>query len=104
MEKFIIKCPNCGYEYLPNEIFYPQDLGDAHNVYRDLEGKILYYDGNNLDTEAEYKCDGCDCKFKVRAEVRFFTFEDKKKNFSEDYTIKLKSKKSTEPNQLWDDK
>ena len=104
MEKFVIKCPNCGYEYLPNEIYYPQDLGNAHNVYRDLEGKILYYDGANIDNEAEYICDGCNCKFKVKADIKFFTYEDKKKNFSEDYSIKLNIKKKAEQTNLWDDK
>jgi DNA-directed RNA polymerase subunit RPC12/RpoP len=103
MEKYVIKCPNCGYEYLPNEIYYPQDLGNAHNVYRDLEGKILYYDGSNIDTEAEYICDGCKCKFKVKAEVKFFTTEDKKKNVNEEYVIKLKPKKQQDESNLWED-
>lgn len=104
MEKFVIKCPSCGYEYLPNEIYYPQDLGDAHNIYRDIEGKILYYDGLNLDNEAEYICDSCKCKFKVKADIKFFTYEDKKKNFNEDYSIKLNIKKKVAQNNLWEDK
>lgn len=89
MEKFIIKCPECGYEYLPCEIYYPQDLGNAHNIVRDMEGKILYYDGGNIDTSAEYKCDNCNTFFRVEAKINFSSFKDELKNKS-DYRIKVR--------------
>lgn len=105
--KLTIKCPECGYEYLPCEIYYPQDLGKATNIVRDMEGKIIYYDGSTIDTDAEYKCDNCNTVFKVDAKISFFTSKDAIKNGS-DYVIKLnpnKPKKEIEQtNDLWEDK
>lgn len=101
--KLVIKCPECGYEYLPCEIYYPQDLGRATNIIRDMEGKILYYDGSNMDTEAEYKCDNCKTVFKVDARVSFFTTKDSVKS-GDDYVIKLGKKSATkevEQTDIW---
>ena len=41
----IIKCPYCGYNYVPAEIMMPDDfLGKPENIVRDALGKILYHD------------------------------------------------------------
>lgn len=42
-----IKCPHCGYEYLPAELFIADDLvgtPESNGVVRDALGKILYVD------------------------------------------------------------
>ena len=47
----VIKCPHCGREYLPVEIFYPASFfGKPTTVYRDEQGKI-----ENIETEYERK-------------------------------------------------
>ena len=71
-EKLIIKCPHCGYEYLPNEIFYPKELlGDASNIVRDEKGKIIFHEGNNMNLKEEYVCDWCNKTFtaEIKAEI-----------------------------------
>ena len=41
--KFItIACPNCGYEYLPAELFVStRAFGNPGEIYRDDNGKII---------------------------------------------------------------
>lgn len=78
MEKTtIIKCPHCGCEYLPCEIFLPKDfLGTSRNVVKDDEGKILSFDKASMDTHEEYICDKCGKLFKVDAKVEFTTSKE----------------------------
>ena len=39
----VIKCPHCGYEMIPAEIFYPDSLlGTPKTIVRDALGKIIY--------------------------------------------------------------
>lgn len=42
----VIKCPHCGAEYLPSEIFMPEDIlgGAPKNLIKDPLGKVLYAD------------------------------------------------------------
>ena len=49
MKKNSIKCPHCGREYLPGEIFMPKSfLGQPKNVIKHpTEGSVLAYDGDN---------------------------------------------------------
>lgn len=91
MRKFyVIKCPKCGYEYLPEEIFYPKSfLGNAKNIVRDENGKILYFDEDSMNTKEEYICDNCDCAFDVDAKVEFSTKINVVKDFSEDYETSI---------------
>lgn len=80
----IIKCPCCGREYLPGEIFLPNYLvGQPTEVLRGLDGEILSHSGQEMDLEETYVCDGCKTKFKVKAEVSF-TAEVVKDIFDED--------------------
>lgn len=67
-----IKCPYCGCEYLPAEIFYPDDfLGTPLNIIKDENHEIIGFDGNNMNTEETYVCDVCGKTFKVDAVVTF---------------------------------
>ena len=68
----VIKCPHCGAEYLPAEIFYPKYfLGSVSDVIKDGDGKIITYDGSGMDTTETYECDYCKTKFEARAKVSF---------------------------------
>ena len=76
-----IRCPYCGAEFLPSEI-YLRDyfLGKATKVYRNEKNKIESFDGIDQDLTEEFSCDMCDKKFKVVAEIRYkvqgIEFED----------------------------
>lgn len=67
-----LKCPVCGAEYLPGEIFLPEHfLGQPKNMEKDFRGKILYYEGTNQDLVETYTCDKCMSNFKVIAKINY---------------------------------
>lgn len=86
----IIKCPHCGWEYLPGEIFYPENVvGHPKQVIRDALGKILYEeykeDCEPLSEET-YVCDGCGKEFVVEIETKFKTKEQEEQiDFTSEY-------------------
>jgi hypothetical protein len=87
--KNFIKCPYCGYEYVPSEIYYPGDLlGHPKNIYRDIDGKIEKVDKKASLTET-YTCDKCDKMFKVSANICFATSKLEELNFDDDYAVPL---------------
>lgn len=74
MSTLIIRCPKCGQEYLPAEIYYPNDfLGKPNHILKDSDGKIENYQNNNMNLEETYICDKCKTKFKTIATVDFTT-------------------------------
>jgi len=84
----VIVCPHCGYEYLPGEIFYPNNVvGQPTNIIRDTLGKILYeeyLEGKEPLAEEQYCCDNCgrpfvvevDAHYKVREEIEELDFSN----------------------------
>ena len=90
-----IKCPYCGQEYLPSEIYVPKAFfGTQKNIERSYDGKIVDYDGDDMDLRESYKCDCCDNIFYVDTQIKFVTSkEDEKYNFDSDYSTELKVKK-----------
>lgn len=62
-----IKCPYCGWEYLPGEIFCPNSVvGQPETVLRDQLGHILYdeYKEDQLpEMDETYVCDNCNKPF-----------------------------------------
>lgn len=85
-----ITCPHCGREYLPAEIFYPNEFfGRPQDVERLNNGKIENFCGKTMNTEEEYICDGCLTKFKVMAKVTFTTKEISKYDMSKAYVTNL---------------
>lgn len=90
----IIKCPVCGAEYLPAEIYIPDSfLGKPEYIDKNLTKHIESYFGKNMDLVERYKCDNCDTMFKVIARVQFVTVEEKDLDFKKPYSTKLNIKK-----------
>lgn len=90
----IIKCPHCGYEYLPCEIYLPGSfLGESDQIVRDALGKIIYeeYDPDNEPNMTEhYICDNCNKAFIIEAMVTYRTREEEEElDFSQEYTSLL---------------
>ena len=71
----VIKCPNCGCEYLPAEIYLPDTfLGKPRKIDKEhITGKILDYMGSSMNLTETYTCDKCDTEFKVIANINFNT-------------------------------
>lgn len=84
------KCPHCGAQYLPGEIFIPGALiGHPEDVVRDSFGKLLYEDyqiGKEPDMIERYICDYCDKPFIVEATITYKTREEEpEKDFKNQY-------------------
>ena len=85
-----IKCPHCGAEYLPSEIYIPEDfLPDCDDVTRDEEGKLVACHSNALNLSEEYTCDYCGHRFSVEAQVSFKTSVNELHDYGHDYETQL---------------
>ena len=85
-----IVCPKCGREYLPAEVYYPnQFLGRPRDINKLNNGKIESFDGQTMNLEETFVCDGCNTAFKAIATVKFRTVELKKYDFSKSYVTSL---------------
>lgn len=88
----IIKCPICGCEYLPSEIYYPNDfLGKPKDIVKDTYGKILSFNGNSMNDTEYFKCYSCGADFEVVATTNFVAKPIG--NSEKPYTTKLKKEK-----------
>lgn len=81
----IIKCPHCGCEYLPGEIYMPNSLiGQPDEVIRDSFGKIIYEDyfteAREPSFEEHFTCEQCEKPFIVEATVTYKTKEELPEN------------------------
>ena len=77
----IIKCPHCGAEYLPGEIYTPGSLiGQPDDIVKDSMGRILYEDYSSADREPDqtehFICDYCDKPFIIEATTTYKTKEE----------------------------
>ena len=95
--KFItITCPNCGYEYLPAELFVANvAFGNPGDIQRNDEGKIIDFTGKSLDLKETYECDKRGKTFKINGKMNFNVELDKTLDFDEDYSFKLTDDKIT---------
>lgn len=70
-----IKCPYCGGEYVPSEIFMPSEIeGKTEDIIKDPVGKILYVsyqEGYEPLTAGRYTCDACNRSFVVEPTVSY---------------------------------
>ena len=86
----IVECPNCGYEYLPSEIFIPKYyFGKPYNIERTEDGKLLSYEGTSVDLFETYKCDKCNKEFRVVSKLQLTTELTFPGSFDEEYVTKL---------------
>ena len=91
----VIKCPRCGAEYLPGEVFLPNAIiGQPDEVVRDSLGKIIYEDYYSVDREPclteSFTCEYCNKPFVIEAVVSYKTKEETpEKNFKEQYVSLL---------------
>ena len=71
----VIKCPHCGAEYVPAEIFMPGDLvGRTDSVIKDALGKTIYVDyleDEQPATSETYTCDICGHTFIVEPVIQY---------------------------------
>lgn len=73
-KKTSIKCPNCGWEYLPGEIYMPRSfIGQPKNIIKDENGNVLGYDAEDMNTVETFECEHCGQLFKIDATVTFKT-------------------------------
>ena len=84
----VIKCPHCGSEYLPGEIYMPDE------VIRDSLGKIIYEDYTTDDRAPEmvshFTCEECNKPFVVEATVTYkVKVEAPEKDFTSQYVSLL---------------
>ena len=57
-ESIVIKCPNCGVEYLPGEIYIPNNLvGQPKDIERTIDGKIDVYSGIPQNLTETFECE-----------------------------------------------
>lgn len=84
------KCPHCGAQYLPGEIYMPGALiGQPEDIVKDSLGKILYEDyaeGKEPVMIEHFICDYCNKPFVVEATITYKTAaEEPEKDFSSQY-------------------
>lgn len=89
-----VKCPHCGWEYLPCEIFMPNDFaGKSKNIIRDALGKILYVefeDGFEPEQKEKYICDNCGKEFTAQCSMAATTdVIDEAEDFSNEFVSLL---------------
>jgi hypothetical protein len=91
----VIRCPHCGAEYLPGEIYMPGDIiGQPDELVKDSLGKIIYEDYSTEDrvpnlTES-FTCEYCEKPFIIEAIVTYKTKEEvPEKDFSTQYVSLL---------------
>lgn len=87
-----IKCPSCGREYHPAEIYVPDYFfGRPTLIERDATtGRIKDFYGTDMDLNESYICDRCNTPFSISAKIQFTTNEDVKFNSGREYKTQLK--------------
>lgn len=96
MKDVFISCPHCGRQYLPAEIYYPNEFfGRPHDIDR-LNGlKIESYLGQSMKLDEDYECDNCLRKFRVTAKIQFKVDALSKYDMSKAYVTNLFDDKIT---------
>ena len=91
----VIRCPHCGTEYLPGEIYMPGSLiGQPDEIVKDGLGKIIYEDYTTEDRAPDmvehFTCESCDKPFVVEATVTYKVKEEApERDFSSQYVSLL---------------
>lgn len=89
-----IVCPVCGAEYLPVEIFIPDDFfGRPDEVIRDPADRIEFFLGRGMNLTETYICDSCGSNMRVNAKLSFDVDVIPKDEDEEDYETKIERPK-----------
>ena len=76
----VIRCPHCGAEYLPGELYMPGSLiGQPEEVVKDSFGRILYEDyaeTKEPDMIEHFVCEYCEKPFVIEATVTYRAKEE----------------------------
>ena len=77
----VIKCPYCGAEFLPSEIYLRDyflgkpfgniERDEKNRIILDDDGNPIHYQGILQDLKEEFNCDFCDKKFEVEAYIKY---------------------------------
>lgn len=72
-KKFVkVVCPYCGAEYLPAEIYLPNELlGYPKNIIKSADGIIEHFSGTTMNNKEKYNCDYCHKTFEITADIKF---------------------------------
>lgn len=90
----IITCPICGHQYLPSEIFMPDEVfGKQYDITKDDNGKIKFYLGDDQNFEEEYICDSCNTKLKILMKVSYDIKPIEEDEFEEEYSVEINKPK-----------
>lgn len=82
-----IKCPVCGTEYLPSEIFLPDNFfGKQKDITRNQSGEVEFYLGDDPDYDEEFICESCLSRLKIHTNLIFNVEVANDENFDEDYS------------------
>lgn len=91
----VIRCPHCGAEYLPGELYMPGSIiGQPDEVIRDSFGKIIYEDyateTREPDLVEHFTCEYCEKPFIVEATITYKAKEEApERDFSTNYVSLL---------------
>lgn len=91
----VIRCPHCGAEYLPGEIYMPGSIiGQPDEVIRDSFGKIIYEDYTTETREPDlvehFTCEYCEKPFIIEAAITYKAKEEApERDFSTNYVSLL---------------
>ena len=92
----VIACPNCGYEYLPAELYVGNcAIGQPLDIMRDEDGHIIDFTGSTVDLCETYECDKCGKIFNINGKINFTTTLNTTLDFDEDYSYKITDDKIT---------
>ena len=83
----LIKCPKCGYEYHPAEIFFPDDiLGKPNQIIRNENNEIEFITGDNPELTNQFVCYNCETMLEIEAKVSYKCNVNSMYDFTEDYS------------------
>lgn len=91
----VIRCPQCGAEYLPGEIYMPGSLiGQPDDLVKDSFGRILYEDYSTEAREPNmiehFVCEYCEKPFVIEASITYKTREESpERDFQSQYVSLL---------------
>lgn len=89
-----IKCPVCGQNYLPSEVYLPESFfGKQKDITRNASGEIEFYLGDDPDYDEEFICESCLSKLKIHANISFNVEVNSGDSMDEDYVTKINKPK-----------